>query len=312
MMKNGCLFQKVILIGSGRIVGEVLLEIASRREGFGFELECVEHEQTGVSRMETICAQEKLPFRRIPDKKELGAYFRGQREQTLIVSCGNNYIFPADIIAMSNMQIINFHNALLPKFPGRNATSWAILAGAKESGATWHIVTPSVDGGDRLWQGKCAITEDMKAYELSRDIMAAALVGFREIFDRVLTGDIVPSPQSGEEGTRMHYSWEIPGDGKFALTDAPSDIYRLLRAADYGKNGILPAMQTVLPDGTQVEVVSYRRKKRGEETSEQEKHLHEKVKEGAAPVWVEEDDRLIWFFLDEGNLLKIKYKEIKR
>ena len=73
-------------------------------------------------------------------------------KRTLVVSAGNKYLFPSHIIQKENLTIINFHNVLLPHFPGRNEPSWAIWAGAEESGATWHLVSEGVDEGDCLWQ----------------------------------------------------------------------------------------------------------------------------------------------------------------
>ncbi len=144
-------------------------------------------------------------------------------KRTLVVSAGNKYLFPSHIIQKENLTIINFHNVLLPHFPGRNEPSWAIWAGAEESGATWHLVSEGVDEGDCLWQKACAVTEDMRAYELSKKIMEMAFEGFQKIFEDVILKKAAAIPQdvrgASQETDRLHYSWEVPGNGVFCLQD---------------------------------------------------------------------------------------------
>ena len=193
------------------------------------------------------------------DKQLLTQKLCSCEEQTLIISAGNKYLFPQNAVEMKNLKIVNFHNALLPKFPGRNAPSWAIYEEAEESGATWHFVNSGVDTGNILWQGKCRITENIKAYELAKEIMETAYRGFEEIFDSLLYGKIKGTPQPQETSPRkLYYSYEIPGGGVFYENDRPEYIYRLLRSMDYGLNRIFPKPVILFENGTQAEVTKYR------------------------------------------------------
>ena len=74
--------------------------------------------------------------------------------------------FQKKIVSSENIVIINFHNALLPELPGRNAPSWSIYEGKDYTGITWHYVTEGVDEGDIIVQKKCDVTADIRAYEL--------------------------------------------------------------------------------------------------------------------------------------------------
>lgn len=68
----------------------------------------------------------------------------------IIFSINNVYIFTKDLI--DNHLIINYHNSLLPKHPGRFAEAWAIFEEEKKTGITWHIVVPKVDKGKIILQ----------------------------------------------------------------------------------------------------------------------------------------------------------------
>lgn len=186
---------------------------------------------------------------------------------------------------------------MLPYFPGRNAPSWAIWSGAAESGATWHQVTECVDEGDCLWQKACRVTEDMKAYELAREIMEIAFEEFQEIFEDVLFENAEAVPQrkgrAGSEAYRLHYSYEVPGNGVFCLKDEAQDIYRMLRAVDYGLNRIFPNVKCVLDHGTDVEITAYK------------KIPHEA---GHKDRMVDEMGRMIYIALDGENDLQLKYR----
>ena len=200
-------------------------------------------------------------------KSEVTCFFQELYGKTLIVSAGNRYLFPHEIITKENVTIINFHNALLPKYPGRNAPTWAIYNGESRSGATWHIVNEVLDGGCILWQKSCDITADMKAYELTREIIRIAGEGFERIFEDIWEKGVVESDKLAQydlssrksKNRKIYYACEIPNGGFFSLSDAPEDIYRLLRCTDYGLMAIFPPMRTNLPNGSEVEIRKYKK-----------------------------------------------------
>lgn len=287
----------VILIGFGKIASDILEYLIAQRKIWGYELQFIEFESYPTSRIEKVCQDNQVGFLRLHDKAAVTRRLEGYERQTLIVSAGNKYLFPASVIRKENLSVINFHNALLPHFPGRNAPSWAIWNGAEESGATWHLVSEGVDEGDCLWQRACPITEDTKAYELSKKIMEMAFEGFRKIFEDVILRKASAVPQDGrdalQEKDRLHYSWEIPGNGVFHLRDKSQDIYRLLRAVDYGLNRIFPYVQCVLDDGSFVEIVSYK------------KVAH---KAGHTDRMIDDIRRVIYLALGKDSDLQLKYR----
>ncbi|MCM1121764.1 MAG: hypothetical protein NC416_04195 [Eubacterium sp.] len=251
-------FQQIIILGYGKVTGEVLRYVYDRKAEYGYGLTFIEHEIHALSLTERICSEHGIPFQRITDRKELAAVLDKIEEKTLIISASNNFLFPASLVDKPNITIINFHNALLPDYPGRNAPTWVIYMGEKETGITWHYVTAGVDEGNIIIQKRCEVTEDIKAYELTERLMDLAGEAFRERFADILAESVETREQCLSLGRRMYRSYEVPADGFFELTDKPENIYRLLRSVDYGKNDIFPRMRTVI-DGREAEILRYRK-----------------------------------------------------
>jgi phosphoribosylglycinamide formyltransferase-1 len=75
----------------------------------------------------------------------------------LIVLAGFMRILPASFVSQVAPKMINTHPSLLPLFPGAHAVHDAMVAGAKETGVTIHIVDEGVDTGPHLAQAKIAV-----------------------------------------------------------------------------------------------------------------------------------------------------------
>lgn len=285
-------FEKIIVIGYGKITGEILEYVIERQRDYGYSVEFIEHEVHPFGTTEKICRENNIRFDRIEEKKELTAHLGAMTEKILIVSASSNFLFPKELVEKENMTIINFHNALLPDYPGRNAPSWVIFMGEKKSGITWHYVTAGIDEGNIIIQKCCEIGADTKAYELAGRLMEMAYGAFTECFDDVVKERAGTEAQHHDSERRMYRSYEVPGDGFFEMEQEPESIYRLLRSMDYGKNGIFPPAQTIL-NGERVEILRYRKI-----TGEQEFPVGEqKRKEG-----------FLYLPLAGDDLLKMKYR----
>lgn len=279
-------FQKVVILGYGKVTGEVLQYVYDSKAQYGYQLEFIEHELHPLSITEKLCEENHIPFMRITDKKELAAHLDSMEERTLIISASNNFLFPASLVEKDHITIINFHNALLPDYPGRNAPTWVICMGEKTTGITWHYVTAGVDEGSIIIQKSCEIGDDTKAYELTEQLMDLASQAFCESFADIITDRADPVPQGFRPDRRMYRSWEVPSDGFIDLSDKPENIYRLLRSVDYGKNDIFPPMQTIV-DGKKAEILRYR------------KITADKRKDA---------DGFLYLPMRDGYLLKLKYR----
>lgn len=70
----------------------------------------------------------------------------------LIVLAGFMKVLPQTFVSKFSPRIINVHPAVLPSFPGAHAVRDALAAGARQTGATIHIVDEGVDTGPVLAQ----------------------------------------------------------------------------------------------------------------------------------------------------------------
>lgn len=279
-------FRRVVVIGYGKAAGDILKYIADRRSDYAYQLEFIEHELHALSVTENICAERGIPFKRMPEKAVLAGYLDEIAEKTLIVSASNNFLFPKALVEKETITVINFHNALLPNYPGRNAPSWVIYKGERETGITWHYVTAGVDEGNIIVQKRCEIGPDEKAYELTERLMNLACEGFAECFDKVLTESVQAVPQDLSGERRLYRSKEIPGDGFLDASGDAEAAYRLLRCVDYGKSEIFPPLRLEI-EGQEAVAVRYRK---------------------VVPKKREEGENLLYLPLRDGDYLKIKYR----
>lgn len=300
-------FRRVIVTGCGKVSGEVLSYVKERQKDYGYQLEFIEHELHSLSITEKLCGEKGISFIRIVDKKELAAYLQAFGEKILIISAGNHFLFPKALVEKENVTIINFHNALLPDYPGRNAPSWVIYEGEKETGITWHYVTAGIDEGGIIVQKQCGIGKDTKAYELTERLMELAYEAFTESFDAVMEERVAVREQGFAPDRRMYRSFEIPAGGFFELTQEAGDIYRLLRSVDYGKNDIFPPVRTRIesPGGNGVreaEILRYRKIPKAKGPAEADGRMEEAAgREGKA-------EGFLYLPLGEDSLLKLKYR----
>lgn len=262
-------YTNIILLGSEKGTADILGELVTLRQEWGYRLSYYGYGANVPGTFEKLCREKGVDF--IPfgtEKNRLTESFLECSARILVFSVRNTYLFPKAVVEKPNIDILNCHSALLPKYPGRNAPSWAIFCGESVSGPTWHWVNAGVDTGSILWQGECPIGEDTRAYELIRSLEEKALEGFREIIGEVLKGTAkaIPQPSSGDR--RIYLSKEAPANGHFSLSDDPQKIYRLLRCMDYGPNHVFPRPRTEIDEIGSVEITGYKKVKEGEYSSE--------------------------------------------
>ena len=108
-----------------------------------------------------------LPAEVLPDPADAGDWLdRLERHRVdLLVLAGYLTLVPAAVIARYRDRIVNVHPALLPGFGGRgmygHRVHEAVLAsGARESGATVHLVDEVYDRGAILAQGRVPVLPD--------------------------------------------------------------------------------------------------------------------------------------------------------
>lgn len=93
------------------------------------------------------------------------------REVGLVCLAGFMRLVGATILDAFPNRILNIHPSLLPAFPGLDAQRQALAHGVRISGATVHLVTPSLDAGPIIIQAAVPVLDDDTVETLSARIL---------------------------------------------------------------------------------------------------------------------------------------------
>ena len=244
------MIKSAIVVGTGGVANFCANELQKR----GVTVSFVESRSDGVGTSEAICRRKGIPYECL-GKDSLTSRLVSIDDDTLVVSASNRYLFPEQVLAKHNLLIVNYHGALLPKYPGRNAEAWAIYNCETEGGITWHKVVKDVDAGEILIQKVVPISDTTTSFSLLREYAKIAQQGFAGIVDGLLSGDYCAMKQVGERGEIM-YSWMRPNDGLLDLSWSGKKISAFLRAFDYGPLKVL-GNPKVLMDGRLYDIDGY-------------------------------------------------------
>lgn len=285
-MKRKNLYRIVIVLGVGKIACGVLKHIVALRDIYGYQVLYINNGKSVYDEGKAFAYDANVEYREIYDSKEMTKFFLSITVNALIVSAGNFYLFPKEVIQMQNLVIINFHNSILPDYAGRNAPSWVIFNGEKETGITWHYVSTGIDDGAIICREYCEVGREEKAYHLAGRLMKLGIIGFERCFRNILDDTVQSIPQNRYDVQKIYYAKDIPGGGQCSSNDTTDDIYRLLRSMDYGKADIFPAI-VLLWENKPLKILRYKK---------------------IEIFSMDETDTLCLPFSD-GTYLQIKYKE---
>lgn len=229
-MERSRIFKDYIVIGTGTIAQKVLLALMDLGINPLFLISRTEV----IESTQAFCERNHIKWKKL-DKQGLTNFLSAIEIDTLVISAANRYLFPADVIGNSNLYIINYHGALLPSYPGRNAEAWCIYEGAALGGITWHEVNEGVDTGMILDQRSVELDAHVTSIKLLGMYTRLAETAFKHFLPRLIAGKWKVYPQSKEIDEKdMYYSWQRPNEKMLdTYWDAPR-ISRFLRAFDYG------------------------------------------------------------------------------
>ena len=227
--------KQILFMGTGK-VGRECLNILRNVSGSA-KLKCLAAEAEQIPTMEPMCKKLEIPYMRL-SSETIKDYLLSQKDETLIISAHNDYLFPKEIVERPNIKIINFHNAYLPDFRGRNAPTWEIYEGAVYGGATWHEVDASIDTGGIIVQEKVPIGKDETALSLLMKSAEAGIKLLRKNVDIFLSGEYrVNYPK--RKG-KLYHSKELPNEGFLNPEWDIKKAYNFLRSMDYNPLNIMP------------------------------------------------------------------------
>ena len=246
-------FEKIVVIGSGKMA-HCCAKIV--REKCDAKVMVISYKPQVESGLQILCEKSSIPYKSYQESYLLDEALMKLEEKTLIISAFNIYIFPKNLVRKNFITIINYHPALLPKHPGRNAEAWTIFEQDGMTGVTWHKVTEKIDDVDILIQKEIALNEQMTSLKLMIIQQKIALEAFQEIVEQLLLDKVSVYKQT-KMMSKVHYAREIPNDGILNTHWNMEKISAFLRAMDYGKLNIL-GRPIIMLEGISYTWVSYR------------------------------------------------------
>lgn len=131
------------------------------------------------------------------------AHLRDKIRPTIALSFYCLTKFSPDLLATFKYAV-NYHNSFLPKYRGRNATSWSLYQGESCSGFTFHYMTAEWDAGHILAQENLPVKSDDNLYDLEMEKATKAVDYIPQILQMVSEG-ANGQPQKGAES---YHSWK--------------------------------------------------------------------------------------------------------
>ncbi|HEX3695821.1 MAG TPA: MupA/Atu3671 family FMN-dependent luciferase-like monooxygenase [Polyangia bacterium] len=157
-----------------------------------------------------------------------------ERPFDYLFSIVNPRVTPTEILRLARRAAINYHDSPLPRYAGFHVTSWAIIAGERSHGVTWHEMTERVDGGNILAQQSIAIAADETALSLNTKCHDAALASFQALLGDLTSGRLSPRPQ--DAAARSYFPRQRrPAAASVLAWDRPgAELDALVRALSFG------------------------------------------------------------------------------
>lgn len=153
-------------------------------------------------------------------------------EPDCMISAYNMQIIKDQLLAIPRRITINFHNAILPRYGGVNAYSWAIINGETVHGVTWHCVDSGIDTGDIISQATMRIEETDTPISLTRKGAVLGVQLFEQMLPHLISGSVERIVQSRADA--LYYSRkDSPNRGKLNCSSTFLELERLVRGLNF-------------------------------------------------------------------------------
>ena len=238
-------FDKIILMGTGKIAVDCISYLSEHVEIE--KLLVVESADSFFSILERACNKRTLSYIKITDKGQMEQYLLDyiQGIRSLIISVNNMYIFSAKLINTggNDLEIINLHYGLLPYYRGMNIPTWVIFNGEKQTGITWHYVTPRIDCGNVIAQEVIDINENTIAFDIVKKGIELGVRTFKDFIGDFMARKIEVKQITYDDNDIVYRSTEIPMDGILTVNCSMEQTIRLLHCFDYKGIEMMPVLK---------------------------------------------------------------------
>ncbi|MBN9344478.1 MAG: hypothetical protein J0H87_08985, partial [Holosporales bacterium] len=151
-----------------------------------------------------------------------------------LFSIVNSSIVPNSLLKKIKKLAINYHDSLLPKFAGVNATPWTLLSGSHEHGITWHIITERPDEGDIILQKRFSLKPEDTTLSVRTTCKNLAVRTFPILVKQLMENSFTLTPQDLQNRTYYGFSKKPYGNALISWKSSASDILILHKALTFG------------------------------------------------------------------------------
>jgi phosphoribosylglycinamide formyltransferase-1 len=181
--------RKLGILISGRGSNMAALVEASRAIDCPYEVALVASDRPAASGLSWAREQRVATFAKSPKDMPKSDYeaaidsaLRDAGVEAIALA-GYMRLLSGDFVARWRGRIVNIHPSLLPKYKGLDTHARAIEAGDSHGGASVHIVTEELDGGEVLGQAKVEILPGDTPETLAERVLAEE----HRLYPRVIT-----------------------------------------------------------------------------------------------------------------------------
>lgn len=209
---------RVAVLISGRGSNMAALIYASRADDCPYEIALVTGDNSAAPGLDLAEAEGVKVVRLTASPKDKSSYFNElhryleKEDIDLIALAGFMRIIPDDFLAKWEDRIVNIHPSLLPKHKGLKTHQACLAAGEKETGATVHLVTPDLDGGEILGQVQVSVLPGDTPETLADRVLIAEHQLYPQVLSRYL-------------GRTRDFDW-ITGKVEEIALDLPSTFFQ--------------------------------------------------------------------------------------
>jgi len=150
-----------------------------------------------------------------------------------LFSVVNHSILSPEILNLAG-KAINYHDALLPRYAGINASAWAVINGEKQHGITWHEMAAGIDTGNIIKQIAIDLEPAETALSLNLRCYQAAIAAFTELIAELATDQLTLTPQSLEDRSYFGRQQKPKALGIIDFEQPAAVIDNLVRGLDFG------------------------------------------------------------------------------
>jgi methionyl-tRNA formyltransferase len=207
-------------------------EIAKRIPSFELSSVVVKAHRDGLhSNIQTWCERQGIRCLTYSHKSLLPEDHIVAGRPDILFSVYNMDILREGLLQAAGLAI-NFHDGPLPQYAGFNAPSWALFNGEREHGITWHVMTPTVDGGPIVAERRFTIEPSWSAFELSAKCIKEGCSSFQQLLELFAMGKLLFKAQDALP-TRYFKKSNLPFGGAFPFSESLEILGRLQRATSY-------------------------------------------------------------------------------